>query len=273
MPTICFTQEDMDRFAHASGDVNPLHVDRVAGEVRRIEAPVVYGVLGVLAAIGALQAQPDTVLHRLEASFSRPLFVGCDYEIDVLEGKGMHATVCISDGGLRAFTVRASCSPGRPTPHAPVREAHRRLQRPQARTLRELERNPVATGFYGASPGALEWLRERFPLQACDGCDYALHGLLYASYLIGMELPGAGSTMLRLQLALAPAIMAERGGLAGSPAAPEPLTYRSRVADLEAQVGVAIVSSILQHGGRPVAMLTCQALLPDPRSERINAPF
>ena len=75
MRTICFTKREMQAFADASGDVNPPHMEDQTVAPRRFEAPVVYGVLGVLAALGALKDRSGSVLRALDANFHRPLFV------------------------------------------------------------------------------------------------------------------------------------------------------------------------------------------------------
>jgi NAD(P)-dependent dehydrogenase (short-subunit alcohol dehydrogenase family) len=229
----------MDRFACASGDRNPLHAERAAGETRRHEAPIVYGVLSVLAAIGAAQVAPGRALCRVDASFSHPLFVGCEYELEVIERDDVHASIRILDSDLRAFTIGASFA---------------------------VDGGGARAAGGDASPRALAWLRERFRLSPRGVSDYALQGLLYASYLIGMELPGRGATMLRLRLALAPPAIGSSEPAAGAAAATGcargavgPLSCRSWLADLEQETGIASVASVLRDGERIVARLTCQA--------------
>jgi hypothetical protein len=255
---ICFTQREMEAFADASGDLNPLHRDDQVAATGRFEAPVVYGVLGVLAALEALSVRSGLVLHALDASFHRPLFVDSRYQLEVHEEDDFHVTVSIFDSSLRAFTVKATFAEGSSS-SASVGEEPVRLREPLESSIEELESGLLTTGHYGASRASTRWLEERFRLLSCGVDGYALHGLLCASYLIGMRLPGRGSLISRLRLVLTPAGHEEAES---TPQPAEPLTYRASVVELEAHLREATVSGVLEHGGRRVAVLVCQTRLP-----------
>jgi NAD(P)-dependent dehydrogenase (short-subunit alcohol dehydrogenase family) len=253
--TICFTEQEMEAFADASGDVNPLHLNDKVVVAGGFEAPVVYGVLSVLAALSALKDRPGQVLRRVDASFNRPLFVGSRYRLKVHEGDACHATILIFDSDLQTCTVRASFAEGT-MPAARVGAEPTRLPEPFEPSVEELESGLLVTGRYGASGGSMRWLEEHFCLPARGvGC-YALHGLLCTSYLIGMRLPGLGSLISRLQFALTQAVEPE-----SAPRCTGPLTYEASVVELEADLGEVAVSGVFEHGERRVAMFTCQTHL------------
>jgi NAD(P)-dependent dehydrogenase (short-subunit alcohol dehydrogenase family) len=260
--TICFTKGEMELFAEASGDLNPLHLQDQTVASGRFEAPVVYGVLGVLAALGALRARPGLALHAIDASFNRPLFAEHRYRLEVHEGDAFHACVMISDSGLRAFTVRMSFA-GVADPPAHVGSQARRLREPLEPRIQELEGGLPATGSYGASHGSAKLLETRFCLPARGVGPYALHGLLCASYLVGMRLPGLGSLISRLQFVL---VRAKPLYPKSEPRFIGPLTYRAAVVEFDADLGEATVSAALDHGARKVANFTCQTQARSPRA-------
>ncbi len=78
---IVFTEPMMTAFAAASHDVNPLHTDPNYAARTPFGYPVVYGVLGLLAALrNVLRTMPICITH-LQADFVRPLHLG---ELDVM---------------------------------------------------------------------------------------------------------------------------------------------------------------------------------------------
>jgi acyl dehydratase len=71
--TVCFTTQDLAQFSAASGDRNPLHLSEEYARATPYGEPVVFGMLGVLAALGHLADRQDRLLQRLSVEFRNPL--------------------------------------------------------------------------------------------------------------------------------------------------------------------------------------------------------
>lgn len=68
--------EDLARYAAASGDDNPIHLDVALARSAGLPAPPVHGMLLLSRFVPALAIwRPDLILIRLSAKFLRPIFV------------------------------------------------------------------------------------------------------------------------------------------------------------------------------------------------------
>jgi len=77
-----FDLADLQRYASASGDDNPIHLDVALARQAGLEAPPVHGMLLMSCFEPTLEAwRPDLVLQRLSARFLRPVFAGESVEI------------------------------------------------------------------------------------------------------------------------------------------------------------------------------------------------
>ncbi len=72
-----FAQDDLERYAGASGDDNPLHLEPAAAAAVGLEAPLVHGMLMMSCFEPALRRwRQDIVICKLSGKFLRPVFVG-----------------------------------------------------------------------------------------------------------------------------------------------------------------------------------------------------
>jgi acyl dehydratase len=77
-----FDLADLRRYAVASGDDNPIHLDVALARRAGLEAPPVHGMLLMGAFEPAIAAwRADFVLQHLSAKFLRPVFAGESVEI------------------------------------------------------------------------------------------------------------------------------------------------------------------------------------------------
>lgn len=77
-----FDLADLRRYAAASGDDNPIHLDADLARQAGLEAPPVHGMLLMSCFEPTLHAwRPDFVLQRLSTKFLRPIFAGESVEI------------------------------------------------------------------------------------------------------------------------------------------------------------------------------------------------
>lgn len=185
-----FDAADLDLFAAASHDVNPLH--RSAAYARRTPfgERVVFGVLGALAALGRVAPQPGRSLAKLSAEFAGPIFEGVDYAVEVDESSPGRAKVKLRDGRRVVLRLTARFRDGA-VAATPAWEA---LPPPRVEAVDHPDAALVPglalSGRYAAAPSALAALLARFGLSPRGVSARHAEALLLASYLVGMELPG-----------------------------------------------------------------------------------
>lgn len=72
-----FGPSDLVRYAAASGDDNPLHLDAAIAKAAGLDAPPVHGMLMMSCFEPAIAAwRPDLAIARLSAKFLRPVLSG-----------------------------------------------------------------------------------------------------------------------------------------------------------------------------------------------------
>lgn len=255
MHTICFTENEMAAFAAASGDVNPIHINESVSRAEPFEAPVVYGVLGVLAVLGTVNVRPGRVLRLVDATFSHAMLVGNTYQLSASEHGDLDATTVITDSDIRLCTVKASYIEGTNL-SVQVAEVPRRLQEPLVFSRSSIEDLEVVTGQYGGNIDSTRWLERRFCVAQQGVSGYALQGLLCLSYIIGMRLPGVGGMLSRLQV-----VLPKVDDRDGPPLCREPLSYSALVTDFNPDLGEVTVSGAMHHCEQRVAMFTCEVHL------------
>jgi NAD(P)-dependent dehydrogenase (short-subunit alcohol dehydrogenase family) len=183
---------DMELFAAASGDRNPLHVSAEYARRTPFGEPVVYGVLGALAAFAHLPEQQERRLAEVRLEFRAPLAVDTSYAVELEEEE-----VRVLDLGRPLLTAEVAFADRRPRllPDAP----------PSARRDPSVLVEREAAG--GAWSPSLPHLRRllgqwRLPERGID--EAAAAALAWASYLVGMELPGERATFWKLDLRIGP---------------------------------------------------------------------
>ncbi len=202
MTSIRFTVEDLDLFQAASHDSNPLHTSQEYARRTAYGGRVVYGVLNAVLALGktAVLDRPAWVLSQLECDFFDVASLGIDYDVSVSQVSPSQVTVRVNDGRrpvlemfltFRQGTVRTL----HPTHEVPTSRAHA-----QEFHIRDLYPGQRASGTYGAAQGPLAALCHRAGLKAAFASSPEVAALLWASYLIGMELPGKRALFSRLLL-------------------------------------------------------------------------
>jgi NAD(P)-dependent dehydrogenase (short-subunit alcohol dehydrogenase family) len=199
--TIRFTADDLDRFASASHDANPLHVDGAFARRTAYGQRVVHGVLGALTGLGQLAPRPNQRLSEVALDFRQPLYVGVDYSVDA-EAAEDKASVVIRDGSRPQLTLKArfmrSSRTGVPREIDVVGPTVRREA--ADRTLDDVHKGMVVAGRYApAWPAALELIRELHLDERGVGTG-EMATLLMLSYIVGMELPGRRALFSRARI-------------------------------------------------------------------------
>jgi NAD(P)-dependent dehydrogenase (short-subunit alcohol dehydrogenase family)/acyl dehydratase len=205
MSTLCLDQDHVQRFAAASGDANPLHLDM--GFARRS----VYGrciAHGALVVIAALGIADESVLRRtrsLDLRFVRPVFPGEELTVRVGPAGADRVTVeAWSRGQLTTrVAVEAGASELPPAPDWP------RSCRSEARwlTLAALDAAPGADHGDTYAPDLVGLRSQAAELGAAKVPDTVLAWLAAASYTVGMLVPGVDAVFVsaRVERADAPA--------------------------------------------------------------------
>ncbi len=79
--TLRLTEEHVRRFADASGDQNPLHVDESFARRTPYGRPIAHGALVTVAALGLVNADALRHADELELQFKQPVFLDEAYTV------------------------------------------------------------------------------------------------------------------------------------------------------------------------------------------------
>lgn len=192
-----FTQADINWFAMASGDYNPVHVDPVTARRLITGGTVVHGMHTLLWMIERHFASGGTGFARLAAYFPRPVKPGEVLELlrqPSAEGPGMRLDL-LRDGEM----VAAVTLEGDEVAPLGVRPTAVRLERraPDELTFAALK------GLSGQNP--LAWasadMHSAFPLAARRLGEVRVAAIMALSRLVGMQAPGLHSIFTGIAIA------------------------------------------------------------------------
>lgn len=203
-----FTDADLDRFAIASHDRNPLHLDASYAHRSPFGTRVVYGVLGALSMLGELPAT-GARLSRLVLEFPRPMFTDVDYSIHVAEtdadASGSRYSLRLSDGELLLTRGAATLARELPTSSAPRSEAPAISAAAWPERARVMSEDELVAGFalelpFDVTPEHVGEIDDRLGLAARGVRSAAQKAIIATSYVIGMHVPGERALFSRLEL-------------------------------------------------------------------------
>jgi NAD(P)-dependent dehydrogenase (short-subunit alcohol dehydrogenase family)/acyl dehydratase len=211
-----FVDQDLTLFAAASGDRNPLHLDDAFARRSPFGARIVHGSLVALALLGVLPADALAAARSVRAIFGGPVLLDEDGTAEAWRSNRGSWELRLTGRGrvLTRITV-GGVEPGdaRPTPARPIAgtpPARDRAMRTEPRP--ESETPPVGTRIEGSyRPGReLADVARTWGVEALDPA--LLAGLAWASYVVGMELPGLHGLFAAARLtALGPEPAGPRG--------------------------------------------------------------
>jgi len=234
-PALRVSPTDMELFARASGDVNPLHVSAEYARRTPFGEPVVYGVLGALAACARLRERPGSALESIALEFLGPLSAGATYPVEAQETEST-GELHVTDSGQLALKAQLAFARGSQRTLVEGRPEAR--EAPAAFDLEALDKGLAVSGNWAPSLAHLRQLTQRWELSDRGIDELAAAALAWTSYLVGMELPGERATFWKLDLRIA-----SRGE------APSlPLPYTAEVTRRDERVGLVELAASLGDG-------------------------
>lgn len=194
-----FTLEDQLRFANASGDWNPIHVDPVYARRCLTGQAVVHGTHVVMWALDAMACNRNVraAISELNLQFHEPIFLEQTVDCYLIESQAENALLEVYCANKLSISIRVTA----PTGHArraPVWEASAQTAKrlPMARTADEIAhlsgRWSVDASVHALAvmyPHLHEFLGETIAPM-----------LAHASRLVGMECPGLHSLFSEIEL-------------------------------------------------------------------------
>jgi NAD(P)-dependent dehydrogenase (short-subunit alcohol dehydrogenase family) len=188
---IRFCEEDLRNFSEASGDRNPLHLDKAYANGTPYGQRVVFGALGALACLGRI---PRRRITRMAVEFLRPMFLDVDYRVRVV----LNEQTCVAhlyDGSLPVLALSVQMAEDSQDSDGLLGDSF--FERTEAV---ERHKNDIATGLRVSGGHACDGpsvvaLRHRWGI---TGHSSAVAVLCLASYLIGMDLPGRSALFFGL---------------------------------------------------------------------------
>ena len=194
-----FQVEDVALFARASGDCNPLHLDSEFARSTPFGRPIVHGSLVALGLLGCLPAEVLGEARWLRAWFSGAVFPGEPGRVAVAPGRrGWEARLTGRGKTLARVAVASETKPA----EVPTSAQGRTAMRTEPATPIDLRPGDGVSGALRVEP-ELDELARRFGVETLDRA--LLEGLAWASYAVGMELPGLHGLFAGLTLSVLPA--------------------------------------------------------------------
>jgi NAD(P)-dependent dehydrogenase (short-subunit alcohol dehydrogenase family)/acyl dehydratase len=202
---LVITQSDMELFSKVSHDVNPLHMNSDYARRTAFGRPVVFGILGALAAMHYVPARPAQVLNTVTLLFLNPLFVGIPYRV-VVTSSEPHDKIEIFDGRRRMVQMTLTYqAESEYSAQAPVMsEATAGKTVPAEWNASELSKGLQIAGLYVPPATPMEQFISRWRLESQSIARSQIVALVWTSYVVGMEIPGKQAAYSRLDMKLFP---------------------------------------------------------------------
>ena len=247
MSTFRIDQSDMALFASASHDINPLHMSETYAHRTPFGQPVVFGILTTLTALRFLPERPAASLASLTLNFGEATFRGVDYTVRFDESRGRRK-MTVEDAGRKILTGSLEFrSTAGEAPAKPVRSGGQPGSSAILREFASLHPGLLVEGRYSPAEGPFGTLLDRLDLAGKGVQAGEVAALLWASYLVGMELPGERALFARLKVAFQPA---DGDG---------PIDYLARVESADERFDLVDLKADLGRGGRPFAAVEISA--------------
>lgn len=186
--TLRITHEHVQRFADASGDNNPLHIDESFARATPYGRPICHGALVALAALGAVDRRSLSCIKTVDLNFKQPIFPDEECTVSVQESNAARWRIDVARRGQVALAITITIDEGgAPLPGPSEYEPRELLAAPRQYSLGELVDLSLKEP-YSLPPDELA------PLAADLGAAHVPESILVwlaaASYTVGMLVPG-----------------------------------------------------------------------------------
>lgn len=249
-----FSNDDLELFSQASHDHNPLHLSDDYARKTSFANRVVFGILGGLFGLSHLQDRPGMRLNKIVLEFLAPLYVDLPYSLTVKEATPEKAVIRIFDGRRLMSKVTAHFSPGTPSQ---IRTAahHAALTEAALLSISDLAEGVQVEETYLPKIDLLRKLINNLNLSQKGIGELEIAILLWASYFVGMELPGTQALFSKFSLNLEDSI----------PDLIEPFSYKASLIQLDDRYNLLRTKVELAASGMPLARGEIQSFIrPDP---------
>lgn len=240
---IRFSHDELELFSAASGDRNPLHVSDDYAHKTALGRLVVFGVLGAIAALGRIPPHPKRRLVKITLGFPGALFIDVDYTVRVAAHNDRRVTADILDGSRVMLVAEMHFEPGRSAALAADAPAHFPYTEPADRQPDDLDLGVCNENLYCPDHDRARALLDHFHLPSRGIGALELGVLLWASYFVGMEMPGKRALFGRLAIDF-DSVEAN---------AAWPLTYTARTLPFDPRFDLLRCEATLSMKGRPIA--------------------
>jgi NAD(P)-dependent dehydrogenase (short-subunit alcohol dehydrogenase family) len=191
-----FSEEDTRLFSEASGDRNPLHVSMEYASRTAYGERVVFGVLGAIACLSYWQPPIGERVSGITLDFLRPMFLDVNYCVKSVLREG-EQTFSLYDGSIPVVSMVVQLARGKVGAELCAGGPTFAVSEPMARPETSIGPGLTTSGVYACDPARLEKLLRKMHF----GADPFLAAVLcWASYNVGMELPGQSGLFRRLVL-------------------------------------------------------------------------
>lgn len=236
--TVHFTREDLARFSAASHDRNPLHISEEYARATSYGEPVVFGMLGVLACLGHLPDRPHHRLQSLSVEFRNPLEVDVSYRVAASTPSTDSATVKLYDATRLMMKATFAFTPGQATAHPLPMHETPCISEAADRQRTDLLPGTRVKGTYGPGTQDFAEVMTRWELSGKGATARQIAAMLWASFLVGMELPGKRAVFWRLMLRFLPELELHGG----------PFSYEAVVHEFDERYDILHTTGTLSSG-------------------------
>ncbi len=211
MVNIRFSADDLDLFSSVSHDRNPLHISDSYARRSAYGSRVVFGVLNTITALGRARTREErlgSVLSRIETEFFDVALTGIDYGVAIGEETPSQTIVRVSDGRRPLLEIALTFRPGQPENFEQTPGALPLLTEAKDFRSTDIQVGRRISGRYAACAADMAAICARTGWQQPWVTAREVSALLWASYLVGMELPGQRALFSRLIIEFEPSVQA-----------------------------------------------------------------
>jgi NAD(P)-dependent dehydrogenase (short-subunit alcohol dehydrogenase family) len=246
---VTFRPSEVEMFTKISHDRNPLHIDPQYARRTPFGQCLVYGILGAMAAIREPLKGMPLRLRKFSAHFKRPLFIDVPYTATIeIESHG-HLAISLDRAGVEKLDVQLDYEAGgTPWSADPSSLGYAERREPLDHKASVVPGTPFA-GEYELATAFLIELKKQWGFQYSFIPRPQLTALIWASYFIGMEMPGRQALFLSCSMDFAKVDDVDD----------HRVHYRGKVSSYDAHTSSLTIAADLSNAAGTVATVQLEA--------------